>query len=470
MKEELFRLEYIDVEYKGSQKLQKFSMELNKEEVLGIYTRNLSEIECLIDTLKGDLKLKSGRILYRGQPLGIHGGNDDMNILVVYKKFRLIENFSVAENIFVIRKGFKKSYINKKKLESQAGFILDKLGISISPGSLVLKLSRIEKILIEIIRAYILRIPIVIFKNFSSFLSDEDISNLYPYMDIFKRVGLTFIIMDSTEHIIERFCYRVILVNKGHNIWTFIGHEFSESILSRFFGLGNNNVRDVYTNSEEQESILKFTNLSSQRLNRLNISIKRGEILGLVDLEGTQIEELKQIFFGNSRNYKGDINLKGSSIKPITPLELLHRGIAIIDEEPSETTLFSEFYAIDNLAFPLCCKVPFFWQKKRYRENIILTYQKFFTSGALYKRLTELNSRDLHLLSYLKWHLYSPDIVVLIRPFSSVDRLLEELTIFMIDLLVDKGIGIIILTSNFKELSTLSNKHLITIQRLTPST
>lgn len=463
MKEELLRLDYIDVKYYNSLVLKQFSMELYKGDVLGIYTKNFSETECLIDTIYGNIIPDSGRILYN---------SNDFKIVVVSKKSQLIESFSVAENIFVIRKGFKKKYINKRKLEFQATLMLEKLGLSIYPKTLIKNLSKLEKILVEISRAYILRIPVVIFKNLSGFLSDHEIKELHDYMETYRVLGLTFIILDSTGFLMERFCNRVLLLNKGRNIWTFRPGEFSENILSNFFKVDTDRV--LHKNLEYKgikgiKGILVINNLSTDILKSLSFKINKGEILGLVDLEGIQLDELKDIFLSKVK-YSGDIIINGSTLKVVKTEELLKKGLAIIDEDPTKTTLFSEFNAIDNLALPISSKVPFFWQNKKYRKNIISKYRSYFTEGALLKNLNNLDIRELHSLSYLKWHLYSPDVIILIKPFSSVDRQLEDLTITLIDLLIQKGVGIVILTSNLWELSRLSTKQDITIQRLSPLT
>ncbi len=469
MKEELFRIEYLDVNYNRSLKLNNFSMELIKGEVLGLYTKNFSEIDCLIDTLRGNIVPLTGRILFKNSPLKFNSPNSSDNLIVICKQCQLISNFTVADNIFVIRKGFKKYFINRSKLEFQAQLMLDKLGINISASSYIQDLTQLEKIIIEITRAYILRIPIVIFKNLSSFLSDEEINQLYPFIILFRDAGLTFIVMDSTGNMMETYCHRVIILNKGRNIWTFRKDEFSENRLINFFGVYENRTVDPILIDDNTEDFFVLNNLESNRLNRLNIVVKKGEILGLVDLEGSGIEEIKNILIGSQKEYSGEIKINGSLLSSSSPLKLLNSGVAVIDEEPSRNSLFRGFNGLDNLCFPLSKKVTFFWQNRRYKKNILQRYRDFFSDGALISRLKNLDSRDLHSIAYLRWHLYSPDMIILIRPFSSVERQLEDLTISLIDLLVKKGIGIIILTSNLWELSTLSTKLPVNIQRLTPT-
>ncbi|MGL1890291.1 MAG: hypothetical protein OCD02_01635 [Spirochaetaceae bacterium] len=466
MKEELFRLEHIDASYSGRIRLKKFSMELYKGEILGVLTHNSREIDSLIEVLSKNDVQSSGRVLFKGKPYKDIG----KKVIVIHKKCQLIDNFTVADNIFVIRKGFRKYYINRKKLEFQADIMLKKLGIEIKSNSYIKELTQLEKVLVEILRAYILRIPAVVFKNIYSFLSHEEIDTLYRYLNMFKAVGLTFVILDSTSYIIKRFSSRVIILKNGRNMWTFRDGHFDESIINSFFNLDNNIRKPIISSKNIGNEIIRFDKISNKNLGDLNFSINRGEVLGLVDLEGSATKEIKKILVGESRSYTGNVLFKGRICNRISTRILFKNNIGIIDEDPTKTMLFPDFTAIDNLAFSLSNKVPFFWQRTKYRKHIKSSYSKYFPPGVLDEKVCDLSTNELHSLAYLRLHLYSPDLVILIKPFSSVDRHLENLTISLIELLIKKGIGILILTSNLWELSSVTTKIPINIQRLPPST
>jgi len=200
------------------------------------------------------------------------------------------------------------------------------------------------------------------------------------------------------------------------------------------------------------------------------MQLKKGEVLCLVDLEGSGIEEFKKIIFGEEKNYSGSISINNNIIRKLSSKRLFDNGVVLIDEDPGKTTLFKTFNVIDNLCFPLGNRISNFWNVKRYKKNISLTYKNNFSEDIFNNYISSMDSYDLHSLSYLRWHLYSPDIIILIKPFTSVERQLHVLTMSLIDLLVNKGIGVLILTSNVWELSTLSRIIDINIQRIHPNT
>jgi ABC-type sugar transport system ATPase subunit len=94
----------------------------------------------------------------------------------------------------------------------------------------------------------------------------------------------------------------------------------------------------------------------------------------------------------------------------------------------------------------------------KYRKSCIDNYEGFFSKGALSARTESLSIYDQQKLVYLKWHLYNPKVVVCTRPFSSIDVELREITSEMMELLLEKGIGILVLASNYSEINSTGTK------------
>lgn len=470
MKSELLRLEYLDVTHKGNPVLENFSMELFEGDILGILAKNTRETDVLIDVLSGEKIPEKGRISFRGEPLQTRYPGKNSPIIVVGRKSQLIDNFNIADNIFVIRRGFRKFYVQRRQLEIQAEMMLGKMGIGLSPVSYAKDLTVLEKLVVEIAKCRILRVPVVVLKSLSSFLSDEDLGRFEHYLDLFRVAGQTFIVMDSTSNIVKNYCSRIIILHKGRNLWTFRAGEFSEVSLARFFPMEEEGPLLSYEPESRGEVIFSLENLSAGTMASLNCRARRGEIRVLLDPEGSRIEEIRKILTGEKRDYRGNVVVKGSVLRSLNPHRLLKRNIALISEDPAETQLCPQFNGLDNLVFSMGQKVPIFWQRRKFRENILLRYEPYFSPGALWKNLKKLTPRDLQTLSYLRWHLYAPDLVVLVKPFSSVDGQLEDLTISLMSLLLSRGIGLLILTSNLWELSALSEKLPVKIQRLPPLT
>jgi len=113
---------------------------------------------------------------------------------------------------------------------------------------------------------------------------------------------------------------------------------------------------------------------------------------------------------------------------------------------------------VENLVFASIGKINSLWTSSRYLKSCIQEYEKYFPQINMNRPAEELTIYDQQKLVYLKWHLYNPRVVVCIRPFSSIDAELREITSEMLDLLMKKGIAIIVLGSNYSEMYSIGNK------------
>jgi ABC-type sugar transport system ATPase subunit len=94
----------------------------------------------------------------------------------------------------------------------------------------------------------------------------------------------------------------------------------------------------------------------------------------------------------------------------------------------------------------------------KYRRSCVEAYEGFFEKGTLNKQTKALSVYELQKLAYLKWHLYNPKVIVCTRPFSSIDVELRDTTSEMMGLLLEKGIGILVLASNYSEVNSTGKK------------
>ena len=94
-------------------------------------------------------------------------------------------------------------------------------------------------------------------------------------------------------------------------------------------------------------------------------------------------------------------------------------------------------------------------------------YAPYFKPGTLQKYPNELSAQELHTLVYCRWHLYKPSVVVCVKPFHSVDKKLDEISRFFIELLCKKGCAVLILANNALE-GELTCKKIVINQKNAP--
>ena len=111
--------------------------------------------------------------------------------------------------------------------------------------------------------------------------------------------------------------------------------------------------------------------------------------------------------------------------------------------------------ALDNICFSMSRKVAGMWTKNRYRKSIVDTMENILGKDKLNKPLSQLSPVELQKVVYCKWLLYAPHIVVCMKPFSAVDVQIRQVTEQMICLLAERGIAVLIVTSNISEIGLI---------------
>ena len=120
MRQEILRLEKIITAENGVIILNHFNLHIFRGEIMGLIAINLHGLESLIELIGRNVHLYYGSVYFCENLVNsyAHSSLTRNRVAVIEKQFRLIENLTVADNIYVMRRGFKKYIINSKTLNS----------------------------------------------------------------------------------------------------------------------------------------------------------------------------------------------------------------------------------------------------------------------------------------------------------------------------------------------------------------
>jgi ribose transport system ATP-binding protein len=458
MRREILRIENITIKEKGIKTLNDFFLNLYQGELLGVFVNNAIEKKHLIDLIYGNVDVERGRICYENLPISYEDyvGIRKNKISLIQSTSKLIDDLNVADNIFVIRDKFGRYLIDKKVIIEQTKNLLEELDLEIAPQKLVHLLSGFEKTAVEIAKAYGLGAKIIILKDLSSYLSDFELNQLIEIIDKLKNNGISFIMIDSFTDILKQFSDRMFVMKNGRNVWTLKGEQINDDILKTYFYSPKH---EISSNAAARNTTaLKFDCVSTDKLEPLSFEIHSGEMLSILDHDGSYIDEIVKILNGENNSYQGEVFVGDKLFSSRKPWEAIRNDLAFVVENPIEAMLFKDITAIDNLCFASSNKINTFWMNSKYRRSCTDNYEGYFSKGALNAQTESLSVYDQQKLVYLKWHLYNPKVVVCTRPFSSIDVELREITSEMMELLLEKGIGILVLASNYSEINNTGTK------------
>lgn len=468
MKHELLRLEGVTFGEYGQTVLNDLDLVLYRGEILGVFSMHAVVKNGLVGLILGRIAAHAGRLYINNEPSPFEEADRFRyrKVGVIQSVSALIDDLSVSENIFVIRKGFKGGVVDMKLLHEQTRQLMHEFGVSFAPEALVRNLSAVERCSLEIVKAVALGALIVVLQDLSSFMPDADIQRLLSLVDVLKGRGTGFLMVDGSVSHLSEYADRVVVIRNGRNLWSFRRGEVNEDVLKTCFS--REPAIDLPFGAEEpladgasESKALVFDGVQSGALDAFSFVLRRGEELCIVDPEGTRIAEIRALLAGERSLAAGRIAVNGKPFSVRNSWEALDQDLAFIVENPADTMLFPDFTAIDNLCFPSSKKARDFWINPAYRDSCLCEYSQYFEPGALKRYPDELSAQDLLKLVYCRWHLFKPSVVVCVKPFSSIDRNLEDISAFFIDLLLKKGIAVLILTSSAAEIDVGRKKIVI---------
>ncbi|MDF2941953.1 MAG: ABC-type sugar transport system ATPase component-like protein [Herbinix sp.] len=463
MLEELLRIENGIVEKNGQELIKGLHLQAYKGEILGLISDNIREKQCILDVLNGTVNLDYGSVSFEENQIQDYEVSQVLKnkIAVIESKSKLVNNLSVAENIFVVRGGFKKYFINKRLLYRQAGGLLSEFKLEIHPESYAGRLTPLERCMVELVKAYATGHRLIVCCDFTSFLSSTEVKKAFISILWLKKKGVGFIFIENHDNVLFDYSDRVAVIHNGKTVRIFDGEDTDkDTVYTLLMGESDDQQQERegnYVPSPINQSpvVFEIDRLSSIGLSNLSFQLHEGEILNILYQEEECCNELLGLMKGESKNFSGLMKLENKQYNPLGLWDAIKKGVCFIEEDPITKMLFFDMSVVDNLCFTMSNKVKGFWFHRKYRKSIIKFMEDIFNNEILMTPMSELEPVTLQKLAYSKWLLYMPKVVVCKKPFSAVDVHMRQVTEQLINTYTKKGITVLILTSNISEAHTM---------------
>ena len=467
MHKEILRLENIIKSTGGVNTLNRFNMHLYSGEIIGVFSRSSAEKEGLISILLGIEKPDHGRLYLDEQLLEAAKFQSitKSRAFVINKKSKVCYHLSIAENVFLIRGGFSKYFIRGKTLNRQTIELLKNFDFVLEPQKDAKNLAPLERCIVEIIKSVAINrkeSKIIILDDLSNYLNLAEMEKINSVIAHITSSGNSVLYMDNDPDILMKVSDRVLVLRDGKNRRVFRRNTFTKKdLMAVYYGESNEYMStgdEPYVKTDNAQHIFSFRGVSTKKIENLTVDINKGEILSFFDQRGRGEEDIIEMIMGRQKPDTGDILYLG---KPYNPRKQkpLSQGIGFICEDDLETTMFKSWSVIENLSFLAINKYRsrIFSQQRLY-DSILREYHSRFGDSILSPTLRNVDTQTLYKILYYKWHLFSPKLLVCVRPFAGLDLSLRRSVSLMINELTAKGTAVIIVSSNANEAYALGSR------------
>ncbi len=451
--------------FPGVRALYQVDFQLEEGEVRALVGENGAGKSTLIKILSGVYQPTEGEIFLNGKKTVIDHPSDarKMGIAPVHQEVNLEPYLSVAENIFLDRQPTNRfGLIDYKKMEVDASFWLDQMGISINPGMPLGMVSIAEKQMVAIAQAVSLDAKIIVFDEPTSSLTQKEAENLFTVIRKLreKKIGIIYISHRLEE--IFRICTTLTVMRDGQVTGNEkIENVTTEDIIRMMVG---RELKDMFHRKRcyVGDPVLEIKGLSVKGiLNDIDLVLHKGEILGLSGLVGSGRTELARAIFGDLPYQKGEILLNGEKINVHHPSESIQNGIALIPEDRKEIGLVLKQSVMKNISVTVLkkfLKFGFVDEKKERKFASEYIRQLAIKTPSPDQEAQFLSGGNQQRIVIAKWLATNPKVLIIDEPTRGIDVGAKSEIHELLDQLACKGMAILMISSELPEILTMSDR------------
>jgi ribose transport system ATP-binding protein len=446
--------------FPGVKALDKVSLEVSRGVVHGIVGENGAGKSTLMKILSGVYEKDSGEITFEGRQIDKITPVESMKmgLSIIYQELNLVNTMSVGENVFLGRFG---ETGGRAGVHQKARKLLDSIGSKVNTHRMVSELSVSDKQMVEIAKALSFDSKLIIMDEPSSSLTDDEMEKLIKIIHDLKSKGLGIIYISHKLDEIFGFCDIVTVMRDGKVIATRDVKDLTRNqMISMMVG---RTVENEYPPRPEAagETILEIRDIKTKKLKDVHLTLRKGEILGLVGLVGSGRTELVRALFGADKVAKKSVLLDGKPVSINSPIDAINLGICLVPEDRKLQGLLLGFPVEQNISLAVLQRLTTLGFIDSKQEGVISDRQikalniKTPSGKTKIRTLSGGNQQKAILGRWLEMH---PKVLVLDEPTKGIDVGAKYEIYLLMKKIAEDGGSIILISSELPEVLHMSNR------------
>ena len=325
--------------YPGVAALKGVDFAIDTGEVVAVVGENGAGKSTLMKILAGAIQPSKGLLTLEGVDRQFTGPLDAQahGICTIYQELMIVPDLSVVENVFLGHLKTRNGWIDWGAMRGEAAKILDRLGLKAPLDARAGDLSIAEQQLIEIARSLSRNSRLLIMDEPTASLSREEVTNLFSLVRSLKAKGIAVILITHHLHEIFEICDRLIVLRDGDFVGASSVAEIGEAgLVEMMIGHKLSSAPEDSRRSviPRDEIVLEARNLTRRPdLNGVNLTLFKGEVLGLAGLMGAGRTELVRVLFGADHVDSGSLSVRGRLALFSNPRQALGSGLGLAPED-----------------------------------------------------------------------------------------------------------------------------------------
>jgi simple sugar transport system ATP-binding protein len=454
--------------FPGAIALDAVDLALYPGEVHALLGENGAGKSTLIKCLTGAYRRDSGSIVLDGEDVSPQSTQESqiLGIGTVYQEVNLLPNLTVAENLFLGRQPLVKGFISQKRMLDMSRDLLAEFGLSIDPSEQLSSYSVAVQQVVAIARAVELSGKVLILDEPTASLDREEVELLFSVIEKLKARGLAIVFITHFLDQVFEISDRATILRNGRVIGTReLGRTSQTEIVTLMLGRQLEDRIHDRAPPAAGETFIELKDFGRRgMIDAFDMSIRKGEVVGLAGLLGSGRTETANLIFGAVQADQGDVLLEGQKIGLKNPRSAIAHRFAMCPEDRKVDGIVGDLSVRENIILALQARQGWFRPLPKSKVNELAeAYVK-----ALDIRLASLDM-PIRLLSggnqqkalLARWLATNPAFLILDEPTRGIDVGAHAEIIALIERLREDGLALLVASSELEELVAYSNRVIV---------
>jgi ribose transport system ATP-binding protein len=460
--------------------LTEVDFEIHRGEIHALMGENGAGKTTLMKIAAGLIEDFEGEIFVEGKSTSLASPRDATRagIAMIHQELSLVPELEVDENIFLGQEKLQSLFfVNRRSQIQVAREVLKTLDFHGALETPVSKLRIGEQQLIEIAKALVARARILIMDEATSALSINETERLFEVIRRLAAEGVAIVYISHRMEEVFALAHTITILRDGRRIGTVPGKEANRRDLIRM--MVGREIQEIFAQDKSTSStakpMLEVRNLSLESplptpmrpmlVEGVSFSVRAGEVIGLGGLLGAGRSEILQVLYGlHPGTSDGDIWVEGNPVRILSPDQAKAHGIALVTEDRKRDGLILGAGIDRNIGLPVMRTLSHLGivllareralAKSMIRELNIQARDPEQTTGSL-------SGGNQQKVVVAKCLVIKPRVLLLDEPTRGIDVGAKAELYRLTSELADRGLAIVLASSELPELMRLSDRILV---------
>lgn len=467
MNEFLIEIRDVSKTFFGIQALHNIQLGIRRGQVLGLIGQNGAGKSTLMNILGGVIQPDSGgRMVFNAETYQPRSPSDATHhgIAFIHQELNLFTNLNIAENIFIDEfptfnlgiGGLR--FVDRRKMYEATRTLLDSIDLDLSPRMLIDDLSPGERQLVEIAKALHIDAELIIFDEPTTSLTAKETEQLFNIIHRLRENGKTIIYISHILADVLKIADDIAVLRDGELVGAGAVQDFNiNRMISMMIGRDLDQLFPVRETQPASEVVLEVRKLCQSGIVKdINLTLHKGEVLGVFGLMGSGRTELARILFGLDDYESGEVVINGAAEKHWSPAKRIANRVAFVTENRREEGLMMEATIADNIGLASLNR----WARMQFLDRQTLLTQAQQTTQMLHIKCGDIYTQPAKSLSggnqqkvvIAKWLMSEPMIFMMDEPTRGIDVGAKFEIYTIMNQLAAQGSSILFISSDLDEL------------------